>query len=100
MSSADEQDNLKIDIPAFVESIGLKRAAPERYSALLVANLLGCALSETQNPAKIVREIELLEQGELGQLKKPIQNRHPPPSRGSGTNTTCRTAYLRWPRMF
>lgn len=78
MSSADEQDNLKIDIPAFVESIGLKRAAPGRYSALLVANLLGCALSETQNPAKIVREIELLEQGELGQLKKPIQNRHPP----------------------
>ncbi|WP_092330680.1 MULTISPECIES: hypothetical protein [unclassified Pseudomonas] len=40
---------------------------------LLAANLYGGTLSGTQNPAKIVREIELLEQGELGQLKQPIQ---------------------------
>ncbi|MCU7645667.1 hypothetical protein [Pseudomonas piscis] len=78
MSSSDEQEKPKVDVRAFAESIGLNRAAPGRYSVLLVGNLLGGTLSGTQNPAKIVREIELLEQGELGQLKQPIQNRHPP----------------------
>jgi len=78
MSPIDEQENLKIDIPAFIESIGLKRAAPGRYSALLVANLLGGAFSDRQNPASIVREIELLEMGERGQFKAPIQNRRQP----------------------
>lgn len=78
MPSIKEQHISEAEIHKFVELIGLKRAAPMRYSKLLVANLLGGALSGTQNPAKIIREIELLERGEPGRFKKPIQNKHPP----------------------
>lgn len=62
----------------YANMIGLERAAPGRYSCLLTLNLLGGDRSEHQSSAKIVREIELLESGKLGQLKKPIQNLHPP----------------------
>lgn len=78
MSSIKEQHISEAEIHKFIELIGLKRAAPGRYSALLVANLLGGALSGMQNPAKVIREIEQLETNEAGQFKKPIQNRHPP----------------------
>lgn len=78
MSLEDEQDVSTIDGREFARAIGLEQIAPGRYSALLIANLLGGALSGIQNPAKIVREIELLEAGEAGQFKQPIQNRHPP----------------------
>lgn len=78
MSSIDLQDVCKVDLSEFSRMIGLEQIARGRYSTLLAANLLGGALSGQQNPAKIVREIELLESGELGQFKQPIQNRHPP----------------------
>lgn len=78
MSSVDEQEIPRVDLNEFARVIGLEQIAHGRYSTLLVANLLGGALSGHQNPAKIVREIELLESGELGQFKQPIQNRHPP----------------------
>ena len=51
---------------------------PGRYSVLLVANLIGGALSGVQNPATIVEEIRQLEQCRFSGFKKPIQNRHPP----------------------
>ncbi|NWB63902.1 hypothetical protein [Pseudomonas sp. F1002] len=77
MSSIEQKHISEAEIHKFIELIGLKRAAPGRYSALLVANLLGSVLSGTQNPTKIVHEIELLERGNPGQFKKPIQNKHP-----------------------
>lgn len=67
-----------VDLAEFAKMIGLDRAAPGRYSALLTLNLLGGALSGFQNAAKVVREIELLEAGEPGEFKQPIKNRHPP----------------------
>jgi len=67
-----------VDLNEFTRLIGLEQIARGRYSSLLAANLLGGALSGTQNPAKIVREIGLLESGDPGQFKKPIKNRHPP----------------------
>ncbi|RAP56211.1 hypothetical protein [Oleiagrimonas sp. MCCC 1A03011] len=45
----------------FGETIGLERVARGRYSLLLLLGLFGGAQSRTQNPAKIVREIEVLE---------------------------------------
>lgn len=78
MPPSDEQEAPVIDPREFARLIGLDQVAPGRYSALLVANLLGGALSGRQNPAKIVREIELLEAGGTGQFKRPKQNRHPP----------------------
>lgn len=78
MSSIDAQGVPEVDLKEFARLIGLEQIAPGHYSSLLIANLLGGALSGWQNPASIVREIELLELGELGQFKKPIQNRHPP----------------------
>lgn len=78
MSRADEQEVHTADPREFARIIGLDQIAPGRYSSLLVAHLMGGALSGFQNPAKIVREIERLESGELGQFKRPIQNRHPP----------------------
>lgn len=73
-----DEPELVIDATEYARQIGLERLVPGRYSALLVANLIGGALSGVQNPAKIVREIRQLEQGQLGRFKKPIQNRHPP----------------------
>lgn len=78
MSSIDAEDVPEVDLDEFVRLIGLEQVVPGRYSNLLAAILLGCALSGRQNPSKIVREIELLESGVLGQFKPPIQNRHPP----------------------
>lgn len=77
MSSSDH-DVPEVDLATFVQMIGLERTAPGRYSLLLAANLLGGALAGTQNPAKIVHEIELLEAGQSGTFKPPIKNRHPP----------------------
>lgn len=71
-------DASEVNLSEFATQIGLEQIASGRYSVLLAAHLLGGALSGTQNPAKIIREIELLEKNELGQFKAPIQNRHPP----------------------
>lgn len=78
MSSIKHNQISEAEVQKFIGVIGLKHAAPKRYSSLLVANLLGGALAGTQNPAKIIHEIELLERGELGQFKKPTQNKYPP----------------------
>ncbi|MGY4663248.1 hypothetical protein ACVWZ9_004042 [Pseudomonas chlororaphis] len=72
------EQNTEVDLQNFIKVIGLNNAAPGRYSVLLALQLLGGALSGVQNPAKIIREIEELEAGKPGQLKPPIQNRHPP----------------------
>lgn len=45
----------------FGEFVGLERVARGRYSLLLLLGLFGGAQSGKQNPAKIVREIEVLE---------------------------------------
>ncbi|MFG0864637.1 hypothetical protein [Pseudomonas sp. FYR_7] len=76
--SSDEDELPGEDLVRFARRIGLERAAPGRYSALLSLNLLGGYLAEIQDPLKIVREIELLEAGQLGSQKAPIQNRYPP----------------------
>ncbi|QQQ50146.1 hypothetical protein JJQ97_22930 [Pseudomonas syringae] len=68
----------EVDLGEFAKLIGLEQIAPGRYSVLLAAHLLGGALSGVQNPAKIIREIDLLEKNERGQFKPPIKNRHPP----------------------
>lgn len=78
MSSIDAEDVPEVNLSEFARLIGLEQVAPGRYSTLLAANLLGGALSGWQTPSKIVREIELLESGALGQFKQPIQNRYPP----------------------
>ncbi len=75
MSSTDVPE---VNLSEFATLIGLEQIASGRYSLLLAANLFGGALSGVQNPAQIVREIELLEKNELGQFKTPIKNRHPP----------------------
>jgi len=63
----------------FADVIGLKRAAPGRYSMLLVLALYGGVRSGQLNPAKVVHEIRALEGiGPPSQLKPPIQNKHPP----------------------
>jgi hypothetical protein len=72
------QQDTEVNGQEFADLIGLSSAAPGRYSALLLAQLLGGHLSGYQNPAKVVHEIEALENGQLGQLKPPILNRHPP----------------------
>lgn len=72
------EHSMEVNLKDFVKSIGLDKAAPNRYSSLLALHLLGGSLSGYQNPAKIIREIEELEAGQPGQLKAPIQNRHPP----------------------
>ncbi|RMN28329.1 hypothetical protein ALQ62_03362 [Pseudomonas coronafaciens pv. zizaniae] len=77
-ANVSPDDVPEVNLSEFATLIGLEQIAPGRYSVLLAANLLGCALSGVQNPAKIVHEIELLEKNELGQFKAPIKNRHPP----------------------
>jgi hypothetical protein len=58
---------------------GLERAAPGRYSMLLLLHLFGGFKSGRINPHKVVREINALEGiGPPSRLKAPIQNRHPP----------------------
>jgi hypothetical protein len=78
MPSDQDREIPEVNLREFINYIGIERVIPGRYSLLLAAHLLGGALSGRQNPARIIREIELLERGEVGQFKKPIQNRHPP----------------------
>lgn len=78
MPSTQDREIPEVNLREFINHIGIERLIPGRYSLLLAAHLLGGALSGRQNPARIIREIELLERGEVGQFKKPIQNRHPP----------------------
>jgi len=63
----------------FARQIGLERAAPGRYSMLLVLHLWGGFASRRLNPGKIVDEILALEGRGRGSLTKaPIQNKYPP----------------------
>jgi hypothetical protein len=49
------------ELDAFAGLIGIDRAAPNRVSALLLLQLFAGLKSGNQNPAKVVREIESLE---------------------------------------
>ena len=63
----------------FAKLVGLERAAPGRYSILLVMSLYGACKSGMQDPAKVVEEIRALEGlSEPSLLKAPIQNKYPP----------------------
>lgn len=67
------------ELTNFANCIGLERAAPSRYSVLLVLGLFCGFKSGHLNPAKVVHEINALEGiGNSSQLKPPIQNKYPP----------------------
>jgi hypothetical protein len=68
------------EITNFARIIGLETAAPDRYSMLLVRNLLVGVKSGSLNPAKVVHEIQALEGkgGRPSQLKPPTQFEGPP----------------------
>ncbi len=71
--------DMTAELTAFATSIGLERAAPGRYSILLVLGLFGELKSGHLNPAKVVREIEFLEGiGRPIQLKPPSPFNYPP----------------------
>lgn len=77
--TAANGEDVTTEISNFANAIGLERAAPSRYSILLVLELYGGFNSNRLNPAKIVREINALEGiGNPSQLKPPIQNKYPP----------------------
>jgi hypothetical protein len=54
-------EDVTSELRAFAEVIGLERVAAERYSIALLLGLFGGFKSGTQNPAKIIREMEALE---------------------------------------
>lgn len=63
----------------FGEAIGLERVAGGRYSLLLLVGLYSAMQSGQQNPAKVVREIEVLEGlREDSELKQATQFKYPP----------------------
>lgn len=63
------------ELTQFACAFGLDRAAPGRYSMLLLLHLYG----GSKSPWKVVHEINALEGlGPPSQLKAPIQNKHPP----------------------
>lgn len=73
LTRTDGQD-MTPEILAFEEFIGLNRAAPGRYSMLLVLGLFGGMKSGRQDPAKIIHEINALEgRGGTSQTKPPTQ---------------------------
>jgi len=77
--TAANGEDMTAEITNFANCIGLERAAPGRYSILLVLGLFGGFKSDCLNPAKVVHEINALEGiGNPSQLKPPIQNKHPP----------------------
>lgn len=70
---------MSAELDKFSEVIGLKQAAPGRYSLLLVLALYGGVQSGQLNPAKVVYEIRGLEGiGPPSRLMPPFQNKHPP----------------------
>lgn len=67
------------ELTQFARMFGLDRAAPGRYSMLLLLHLYGGCKSGSVHPWKVVREISTLEGfGPPSRLKPPIQNKHPP----------------------
>jgi hypothetical protein len=77
--TAENGDDMTAEIDNFANCIGLERAAPSRYSKLLVLGLFGGWKSGRLNPAKVMHEINALEGiGKPSQLKPPIMNKHPP----------------------
>ena len=59
--TSDNGDDMTAEMAIFANFIGLDRAAPGRYSILLVLGLFGGIKSNRLNPAKVVHEIEALE---------------------------------------
>ena len=77
--TSDNGDDMTAEMAIFANFIGLDRAAPGRYSILLVLGLFGGIKSNRLNPAKVVHEIEALEGiGKPSQLKPPILFKHLP----------------------
>ena len=78
-AAAVNGENMTAEITNFANIIGLERAAPGRYSILLVLGLFGGFKSGGLNPAKVVHEINALDGiGNPSQLKPPIQFKYPP----------------------
>jgi hypothetical protein len=61
--SARTQDgkDVSAELQDFANGIGLEKAAPDRYSFLLVLGLFGSFKAGVLNPAKVVHEIRALE---------------------------------------
>ncbi len=71
--------DLTDEISSFIDISSLERAAPGRYSRLLVLHLYGALKAGRINPQQVIREINALEGiGPKSQLKPPIQNKYPP----------------------
>jgi len=67
------------ELQQFASMLGLDRAAPGRYSMVLLLQLYGACKAGAENPHKVMREINALEGiGPASKLKAPIQNKHPP----------------------
>jgi len=68
----DDDTDASYELNTFSEFIGLKQAAPNRYSILLLLQLYATTKSRHLNPAKVVHEIEALEgRGRSSNTKKP-----------------------------
>jgi hypothetical protein len=77
-SGANGED-LTGELARFAGMLGLDRAAPGRYSALLVCHLYMGMKANAIDPWKVAHEIDALEGiGRSSQLKAPIRNRFPP----------------------
>ena len=73
------EPHLSAELRTFAQWIGLEQVASDRYSLLLVRELLDGAKAGTLNPYHIVHEIRALEGiGLPSELKPPKQNKHPP----------------------
>ena len=79
IATAANGEDMTAELNHFANVIGLKTAAPGRYSMLLVLALFGGFKSGCLNPAMVIEEIRALEGiGKPSRLKPPIQNKHPP----------------------
>ena len=77
--TGDNGRDMTPEINNFINFIGLERAAPNRYSILLVLGLFGSCKSGLLNPAKVIQEIKSLEGiRSSGQCKPATQFKHPP----------------------
>ena len=78
-ATAANGEDMTAELTNFANIIGLERAAPGRYSMLLLLNLFGGCKSGRLNPAKVVHEIKALEGiGKPSRLKPPSPFTRPP----------------------
>jgi hypothetical protein len=78
LKGQDGQDMMP-ELLLCASTFGLDRAAPGRYSMLLLLHFYGGCKSGTVDPWKVVHEIKALEgTGPPSQLKRPTQNKYPP----------------------